>query len=144
MPIRVDFTGVETGGDFELLPEGMYPATVFEIKEKVAKESGKPMLEFTFKLVNQNNRRMWANYSLQPSALWKLKSTLLALGIPPKKLEGELEFEPQDLLGRECILEVTIGTWNGKQSNEVKDVHAPNAASQRAIDKAREKQKAGF
>ena len=133
MAIKLDFsnTGDST---FEPLPAGLYPATVFDIKQKVGKDSGQPYLEFTFALSDQNGRRAWSNYSLQPAALWKLKSTLLALGVPAKSLEGNFELDPKDLLGRECVLELIVDSWQGKATNSVNEVH-PKAGTKAAAKK---------
>src|SRR5690348_7084308 len=97
-------------GDFEPLEPGAYECTVFNIEQKVGKDSGKPYLEFTFKL-KDNDRRIWSNYSLQPQAIWGLKQMLVnAFGFDPEKLSGsDVEFEPKDLLGRECTVVVSVG-----------------------------------
>ena len=126
-PITLDMSGADDK-DFQPLDPGVYEVTVFGIEQKVGKTSGKPYLEFTFKM-KDSERRIWSNYSLQPQSMWALKKVLVdAFGYDPEKLSGaEVEFEPKDLLGKPCKLVVSQGTYEGKPTNEVDSVLSPDA-----------------
>jgi hypothetical protein len=101
-PIRVNFTGVRTDG-FEPFPVGEpLHFTIYNIKEAKSK-AGNDKLTFEFKAV-EGNRRAWRDFSLMPTALWGLKRLLVELGVSAEDLEGEFDFDPNDILGREVIL----------------------------------------
>ena len=123
MPIQIDFTGVTDEG-FEVLEPGIYDANLYNIKQEVGKESGKPYLSFEFVLPTQNKRHLWSNFSLQPQALWRLKQVLVVLGVPAEQLVGSLAFEPSDLLGKAVRLRVTIEDYQGRSQNAVADILA--------------------
>jgi hypothetical protein len=106
MPIAIDMSGVGDGG-FPVLAEGVYPGHVdkIELSPKPG-PSGFHYLKFTYQSDEGSKRNLFANYSLSPQALWKLKQDLTALGVEVP--EGEFEFEPADVLGLKCQLRVSI------------------------------------
>ena len=124
MPIRMDFTDVGSG-NFEPFPVGeAVPATIYNITQKTGKDSGNPYLEFEFK-VSGGNRKAWRNYSLQPNALWALKTTLVDLGYDKESLEAEFDLEPKELLGMD--VELYFGPereYNGRKTQDVDKVLA--------------------
>lgn len=106
MGIKLNLGAVEGGGDFEPLEGGIYTGTIFEINQKVGQTSNKPYLEFVLKITQEGpykGRQLWSNYSLQPQALFGLKGVLAAFGY---NVDGELDFEPNELLGREVSIGV--------------------------------------
>jgi hypothetical protein len=103
MPIQIDFTGSDAGGNFDPLDAGTYKATIEKIEQGVS-QAGNPKLEFTFNLTEHNGRKQWRNYALTPKALWALKGDLVNLGIDVP--EGEFEFEPEELIGMPVLLEL--------------------------------------
>jgi hypothetical protein len=133
--LRVDFTDVRDGG-FEPLPEGEYEATVFEVEQKVGQSSGKPYLNWQFKLQDPNydNRRAFFMTSLSPNALWKLKDTLKALGVDEEDLAGNFELDPQELVGTECTIKIGHEEYNGEVRDRVLDVLPAGSASSGDID----------
>ena len=120
MGVKLDFSNVGEGG-FSPMPAGTYPATIFNIEQKLGRESRQPYLEFTFK-VKDSNRQQWSNYSLQPQAIWKLKQLLMTLGVPESELAGEMDWEPSTVYGKEVHLVLRETVYNGQPSNEVVDV----------------------
>ena len=48
----IDFSDVQDG--FELLPEGNYEAVLSKIEQKVGRDSGKPYVEWTFDLTEDD------------------------------------------------------------------------------------------
>ncbi len=121
MPIKLDFSGVTEEG-LEPIAPGVYEANVYNVTNKIGKDSGKPYLEFEFSLPTEQNRRVWSNYSLTPQALWKLKSVLLKLGFDAKQLAGDFDLEPSEILGRKCRVKLKIEEYQGKPNNTVDDV----------------------
>jgi len=141
MPIKVDFSKAGEGdSDFTPLPAGEYNATVFEINSKIGKDSGQPYLEWIYQVTSEGyvNRRLWQIFSLQPQALWNLKSHLLALGLSEEVLAGEFDFEPRMFLGKPVELIVSLSTYQGKPGNDVESVrllsqgNKPGASTKRA------------
>jgi hypothetical protein len=111
--ITVDFTGVKSGGT---LPDGRYAAKITAVEQKEGKESGEPYLELTWEITSEkcNGREVkFDNYSLQPQALWRLKSLLEAMDI--EVLEDEQDIDLDELVSNEtqCIIELT-----GQKSND--------------------------
>ena len=131
MPISRDMTG-SGGSNFDPIPEGMEPAVIKACKYHAKSQaSGKPYLEFEFALQNHPNRKLWRNYSLQPNALWALKETLTVLGIDVPD-EGEFEFEPNDVIGLECVLEVGLRPHYRdpeREDNEVVKIHPADSSA---------------
>ena len=127
MSLRVDFTNVEAGG-FEPLPEGKYQATVFEVEQRVSASSGKPYLNWQFRIMggDYDGRRAFYMTSLQPQALWKLKEVLRHLGYSDEELSGEFELDLTDLLGRECTILIGHEQYNGEIRDRVLNVVGPS------------------
>jgi len=125
MPIKVDMEGVSAGG-FKPIDEGVYDGEVVVCTYNAAsKSSGKPTLEFEFKVDEHPTRKFWRTYSLQPKALWALKELLLALGqdVP----DGELEIEPADYVGVRCRVQIGIKEhWQGEIDPETNKVKLEN------------------
>jgi len=125
-PITLDFSGVGEG--FEPFPVGEHPFRIWEIKSKIGKDSQQPYMEWTFKH-KDSERRVWNNFSLQPQSLWVLKATLADLGYDAESMEGEFEFEPNDVIGMEVILVLDVEQYQGKDKNVVKRIMTPEMAS---------------
>lgn len=103
-----EFTGNEDeGSGFSPIDSGRYRVTVFELTREVGKSSGKPYLKWCFQVCEGEpfaGRRIWDNTSLSDNAKWRLVQVLKACGIDVPK--GHLKLNPNDLLGRELILNV--------------------------------------
>jgi hypothetical protein len=124
---KINFEGVQSS-NFEQIPAGIYPATVFSIEYKKARDkpNGVGYYEWQFAIQSDDHksRRLWMNTSLEPQALWKLKDTIEAFG--SKVPDGEFEFEPEGFFGKPCMIKVTTATYNGKDTNNVDDVLPAN------------------
>ena len=110
MGYKVDLTGVETR-TFEPLP---MDSCVIEVADLVYTEKSKrsraPKLQFILTAVSdlegnpiEGNRKLFYDVSLQDQSLWNLKRTLIALGDAPEDLEGEIEVEKEDYVGRQAV-----------------------------------------
>jgi hypothetical protein len=111
--IKVDFEGVESGGG-RAVKDGVYSATIDKVEESESKD-GNAMLSLQYKL--KNGARIFDNISLLPQALWRFKTLLECCGeeVP----DGELEIDPDDLVGKELKVEVTNERWEGKDRPKV-------------------------
>lgn len=134
MSLKIDFTNVPDSG-FELIPKCNLDAVVFKIEMKSAKDTGNHYLAFTFKIMDQRypDRQLFANMSLQPNALWKLKQTLKAIA-PEIDVEALAEIDTDELLGRECVIVVDHNVYQGETRNNVKNVLAPRGAGDSMSD----------
>lgn len=103
MPIRVNFAGVNADTGFEPWEVGVaIPFTIFNIKEGVSK-AGNDKLTFEFQQVG-TKRKTWEDFSLLPTALFNLKRLLINLGYEKDDLEGDFDFEPKEILGKEVLI----------------------------------------
>jgi len=131
MGIKIDFTGVETR-EFEPLPVGRHLARVSNctyVQESA--RSGEPSVawEFTVEGGEFDGRKGFLNTSLQPQAKWATKRVLVALGVPEEDLQGEIEFEPADMEGRECVIVIGHEVYEGEKRQRVRRVLGPDAIS---------------
>ena len=111
--IEVDFNGVESGGS-RSIPDGTYLVEVKKITQEEGSDSGEPYLAWQFKVVEGKYKgaTLFDNTSLQPQALWKLKTLLECLGeeVPDSTMRLVLS----DYIGRRVQVEVTNEEYNGK------------------------------
>jgi len=121
--ISVDLSGVETNR--KAIPEGQYTVVV-NTAEHAESQSGNPMIKFEFEVTEgaQKGAKLYENCSLQPQALFKLKSLLLGLGfeIPKKAFELDLE----ELVGLTCDVEVGHEKYEGKTRARILSYLDPN------------------
>lgn len=110
--VTVDLSGVEASR--KAIPEGTYEVVVNEATQKDSRD-GNPMIAFEFEVTEGAHKgtKLYENCSLQPQALFKLKSVLLALGmdIPNKAFDLNL----RDLVGLTCEVEVGHEVYEGKK-----------------------------
>lgn len=120
-PLRLNFT--DTGTTFEPWNVGEeYDFTVNSVKEGIS-STGNAVLEFEFKHMD-SNRKVWKKFSLQEQALWVLKSALIAMGVESDELEGEWEFDPDELLGSRVKLtfDEPVKQVNGKTYQNISGI----------------------
>lgn len=114
--VNVDLSGVEASR--KTIPEGTYSVVVNNVESKESRE-GNPMLAFEFEVSDGPHKgaKLYENCSLQPQALFKLKTVLLALGvdIPNKAFDLNLK----DLIGLTCDLEVGHEIYEGKKKPRI-------------------------
>jgi hypothetical protein len=115
--IKVDFTGVETGG-FEI-PDGAYVLAVQSVAQKKGQETGQPYLAWEFKVDEgkYKGRKVWDNTSLQPQALWKLRGMLEAMDMDIE--DGEFELDLSDFEGMKVGAEIANEKYQGKDKPRV-------------------------
>lgn len=120
--INVDLSGVEASR--KVIPEGTYEVVVNEATQKNSRD-GNPMIAFEFEVQEGPHKgaKLYENCSLQPQALFKLKSVLLALGIdiPNKAFDLNL----RDLTGLTCEVEVGHEVYEGKKRARILQYNEP-------------------
>jgi len=101
--INVDWSQAETSS-FEPVEPGNYVATCTNVKlSDKAGPSGSHYLEVEF-TGEEPKRKYWTNLSLSPKGLWKLKETLVAMGI---EVDDDLQaLDTDDMVGVKVTLEV--------------------------------------
>lgn len=110
--IKVDLSGVESG--FKAISEGVHPVVVASTQMKESSK-GNPYIEIVFEITSGDSKgqKLFHNCSLQPQALFNLKSVLEALGftIPGKAFDLDIS----QLVGLSCSVEVTHEVYEGKK-----------------------------
>lgn len=121
--VNVDLSGVEASR--KTIPEGVYTLVVDSATQK-SSQSGSPMIVFEFSVAEgkYQGSKLYENCSLQPQALFKLKSVLIALGldIPNKAFDLDLK----DLIGMTCEAEVGHEVYEGKKKARILEYIDPS------------------
>ena len=129
--VNVDLSGVETSR--KAIPEGTYEVVVNEATQKNSRD-GNPMIAFEFEVTEGAHKgaKLYENCSLQPQALFKLKSVLLALGmdIPNKAFDLNL----RDLVGLTCEVEVGHEVYEGKKRARILQYNDPEESQEEDSD----------
>lgn len=135
--VNVDLSGVETSR--RAIPEGTYSLVVNQVEQKTSRE-GNPMIAFEFEVSEGPHKgaKLFENCSLQPQALFKLKSVLMALGmeIPNKAFDLNLK----DLIGLECEVEVGHETYEGKKRARILEYINPEESEGPSGDEEEEEE----
>lgn len=123
MTLRVDFSGTEVK-DFEPIPPNWYVAKVTDGELREAGENSKNPgsqyinWEFTIQEGEYTGRKQWSNTTLLPEYLSGLKELLAATG--KFDVNGELNFNIEDVIGSDVRIKVRIKQYKGEDQNEVK------------------------
>lgn len=126
MPIQVDMTGVSVEGPPPLEPD-KYQAVITKAEVKPSKSSGDPTLYLEFAAGDEGRNLRW-NTSLNSKTLWRLKRFLVNIGIEVP--DGPFEFDEQDLVGIECVVDVGVEPHYrdpARKQNRVLNVLGPNS-----------------
>ncbi len=134
--VHVNLSDVQN--EFEILPEGMYNATLIDAEVIEQEEPKYPYIKWEYKYDDKGGKA-WNNTSLSPNALFMLRATLEALGEDEDVLDEEegFDIDPTDYIGEEVTLHITIGSYKGRETNNVQavlarqDVKAESKASKK-------------
>jgi len=145
--VRINLTDVDDRS-FEALPANRYILKVTDYEMREVKNDGKvpkgtPMINWEFTVqadrsgdTKYQNRKVWMNCVIHERSLFNLKALLRASGaIPEDQLNGELDFEPEDILGSEIIGVVSQREYppgSGEMTNDVKRTMALSDADREA------------
>lgn len=118
--VSVDFTGVQGSNR---VPEGEYAFSVAEVTKEES-SNGNDYLKWKLEITEEGKEEgkfLYYNTSLQPQALWNLKSLLETLGmeVPDSSMDLDLE----ELVGATGIAAVEEETYEGKRQSKVVDIY---------------------
>ena len=107
--VKVDLTGVES---FQKASEGEHICKIAAADLKQS-QGGNDMIVIQFEVTKGNDKgaRVFENYPLSESALWKLKTLLQALNF---KCDGKVQLDLDKLVGKVCIVGVIHEEYNGQ------------------------------
>lgn len=125
--VNIDLSGVEVSK--RVIPEGTYLVVVNEAKMGKSKED-KPKVAFEFEVSEGPNKgfKLFENCSLQPQALFKLKSLLMALEVDIP--DGAFDLNLKDLIGLTCEVEVGHEVYEGKKRARILEFINPNESDE--------------
>jgi hypothetical protein len=119
--IRVDFSGVT---NFEPLPTGAYPVIIKKVELKDSSNGPWQNLNWELEVIDGEftGRKLFLTTTLKPEGLFKLVELLEACG-EEVQLE-ELDLDPDAYVGRQLLVGVSVGSYNGKPSNNIDKLEA--------------------
>lgn len=121
--VNVDLSGVEVSR--KVLPEGTYEVAV-NSAELTTSKNDKPTVKLEFGVCEGPHKgaKLFENCSLQPQALFKLKSVLMALGMEIP--DGAFDLNLRDLIGLTCGVEVGHEVYEGKKRSRILEYINPD------------------
>jgi len=126
-PLMIDFGSVPDEAARPVIPRGVYAATVDELTFGHSQASGNPMWTWRFEITQEGDylgRKLFFHTPFVENMLPRVKKVLSR--IAPELLEGA--FSPEQiandgvLLGKDCQIRVDVRPYEGKPSNNVRDV----------------------
>lgn len=115
--IGIDFTGVES---FKRASEGEHVCKIVSADMKQS-QGGNDMIVVAYEVTKGDDKtaRVYENYPLVETALWKLKGMLQAIGM---KADGKVSLDLDKLLGKIVIVVVKHEEYDGKIRARVDEV----------------------
>lgn len=129
----------ESGGEFELLPRGIYDCVVQESTFSLSKNTNNPMITLTLEVAGGDfdGRKLWHRVVLSAKSLGMVKANMKALGVKmPTKPQSmsqaaawmEKLADSGDLINAEVKANVKISEYQGEKRNEVRGIKAAGGA----------------
>lgn len=114
MKKKVDFSGVEV---FNKAPEGTHVVKVASVEE-VTFQGGNEGFKVAFEITKGAGKgaRVYENFPLVDTALWKLKSLLVSIGM---KADGRVTLDTDKLVGKTLEIDVYHEEYEGKTRAKV-------------------------
>lgn len=121
--IKIDLTGVES---FQRASEGEHAAKIVSAEVKQS-QGGNDMVVVCFEVTKGDDKgsRVYENYPLIDTALWKLKGLLQAIGM---KADGKVQIDLDKLVGKVVTIVVKHEEYEGKIRAKVDEVKKFSAA----------------
>ena len=122
--MKLDFTGVES---FQRMNEGSHVCKIVSADEKQS-QGGNDMIVVAFEATKgvDKGSRVYENFPLVDSALWKLKGLLQAIGM---KADGKVQLDLDKLIGKVCVVDVKHEEYEGKTRARVEAINKLAATS---------------
>lgn len=123
--MKLDFTGVE---NFLRASEGEHPCKIAAADVKQS-QGGNDMIVVQFEVIKGADKtaRVFENYPLVDTALWKLKGLLQAIGL---RADGKVQLDLDKLIGKTCIVNVFHEEYEGKVRAKVESVRKYTAEAE--------------
>lgn len=117
-PLVIDFTNVEEGGF--AVPNGKYVVKVKKIEQKTS-AAGAAYFNWELMILQgpHKGKKLFHITSLKAAALFNLRNTLIALGVPVPK--GKLKLDLKALIGKIMGVTVVNEQYEGKDRPKIKD-----------------------
>ena len=116
----VTFTGEEKSGSaFTVAPAGRYQASVYDAEEMTSSK-GDQMFKVTWEIISGEHEglRIFDYLVLNDKALYSVRKCVEALGL--EYVKGVPIELGNNLVGRECEIDVKIGQYQQQDKNEIK------------------------
>lgn len=115
--LKLDFTGVES---FQRASEGIHAVKIATAEVKKS-QGGNDMIVVAFEVTKGTDKgaRVYENYVLTDTSLWKLKGLLQAIGM---KADGKIQLDVDKLIGKVCQINVQHEEYDGKLRARVESV----------------------
>lgn len=119
---KIDFTGVESGGGSNV-PEGSYLVKPVEATWEEGNEHDYAAFAYQVTAGKHKGKKLYDNNSTSPAALWRLKSTLEALGVevPDDAMDVDLAAIIEE--GNEVCVDVEMEEYQGKDKARIVGVY---------------------
>ena len=115
--MKLDFTGVES---FQRMSEGVHVCKIATADVKQS-SGGNYMIVVAFEATKgvDKGSRVYENFALMDTALWKLKGLLQAIGM---KCDGKVQLDLDKLVGKTCSVTVKHEEYEGKTRARVDSI----------------------
>lgn len=115
--IKVDLTGVES---FQRCSEGVHTVKIATAEVKQS-QGGNDMIVVSFEVTKGADKgsRVYENFPLVDTALWKLKSLLQAINM---RADGKVSLDLDKLIGKVCSINVIHEEYEGKLRARVESI----------------------
>lgn len=122
--MKLDFTGVE---NFQRANVGKHVCKIVSADEKQS-QGGNDMIVVAFEVTKGDDKgaRVYENYPLIDTALWKLKGLLQAIGM---KADGKVQLDLDKLIGKICEVNVIHEEYEGRIRARVESTAKLSAAA---------------
>lgn len=132
--VIVDLSGVDTDGDFPLMPRGKYNCMVDSVEYKLSNANDNPMWAMRLSVQEGEfaKRVLFTNVVFTENSLFRVKQTLEALGVShllKSKFDASSDEVIDELVGLECTVVLDHRMWEGKKRENVKKLEPLAVAS---------------
>jgi hypothetical protein len=135
----VNLDGVSEEGNFPVMPRAIYDVNLYELTYGLSQAKGNPMWTWIWEVENNaveeyNGRRFYYHTTFNEGGKSRVKRALMRIKCEDdyNKVLLQSSFKPEDvalegkLLGAKARLRVDIRPYQGKKSNNVRDILPPS------------------
>lgn len=142
----VNLDGVSEEGNFPVMPRGLYDVNLYELTYGLSQSKGNPMWTWIWEVENNgveeyNGRRFYYHTTFTEQGRSRVKRALARIKCADdyNKILLSGPFKPEDvalegkLLGAKARIRVDVRPYQGKKSNNVRDVLPPSESADAAF-----------